>query len=152
MSLQPEHRLWAAQQLGMKPSEIVAIEVVGEGRCHVTTHDGAVTEISQDGVRLVSAGAASVPRTPAQPVPVSPIAPAPPSPGTDAADAQVAALLAGDEVPDAKAEVVLKWVHHVPEQVADRAARALAAELAGKQRAGLTADLEKLATPADPAP
>lgn len=51
-----------------------------------------------------------------------------------------------DEVPAGTADEVLAWVHADPEQAVVRANRALMAELSGKNRAGLKAQLERLAT------
>lgn len=117
-------RARAAERMGMKLREIVAVVDTAEGVV-VTTHDGQRTLIRDDGSTV-----ASVP----EPVDTAPVAPAIPATPTGATPDPNA-------VPDGSATDVLTWVG----EDKDRAARALAIENAkDKPRSTLVASLEKV--------
>ncbi|MFI6162249.1 hypothetical protein ACIA59_20185 [Micromonospora haikouensis] len=124
MSLSREQ---AAQALGMKVREIIAVDRVDSGYA-VTTHDGQRTLVDAHGQRVdrdaVHPAPAGDPVTPATPAdPATPVAPA------------------VTEVPDGTADAVLKWVDGDPQ----RAQAALAAENAReKPRTTLVEALERL--------
>lgn len=115
--LDDQDRVHVAHALGMKVSEVVDVVDVGDGWI-VTTHDQQQSKVSEDGT-------------------VAPLTPRIIEP-VDTAPAEEVE----DEVPNAKAEVVLDWVS----QDQERATRALAAEQArDKPRSTLIAALEQLA-------
>lgn len=112
----------AAQRLGMKPREIIAIAPAAGGGHLVTTHDGQQVPVDADG--QVHTGG---------PRPAAPVDPEP------SAAAPVTALLA--EVPAGSIPDVLAWVGDDPE----RAQAAQAAESTKeKPRTGLVEALEKI--------
>lgn len=147
----------AAQLLGMKPREVIAV-----GRREtddvVTTHDGVRTVVGDDGSLTFYAAGKTTPlpssRGPIAAAPADPLPPAlpvvlPSTPDADhpapSGDPTTGGLPAGSDTPEpvpaGPVDAVLDWVGEDRE----RAQRALDAEQAApKPRTGLTGQLEKL--------
>ncbi|MFJ8818202.1 hypothetical protein [Amycolatopsis thermoflava] len=133
----------AARTLGMKPSEIAAVDERADDVI-VTTHDG-----QQVRVWFGAVGPCVEPYT-APAAPATETASTAADEGDDAKEPEVVTPAGADpeEVPDGTAADVLAWVNEQPESAPERARRALEAENGKeKPRSGLVAQLEKLAQP-----